>query len=66
LREGHGEKLIPTREAFQGMVAAITSDALLEVFVRQMLNELRENGPAKVHVSLSSLSENDSKIVIFR
>ena len=48
------------------MVAAITSYALLELFVRQMLNELREDGLAKVHVSLSSLSENASKMVIFR
>jgi hypothetical protein len=31
-----------------------------------MLNELRERGLAEVHVSLSYLSENGSKMVIFR
>lgn len=46
------------------MVAAITSDALLKFFVRQMLNELREHALAEVHASLSCLSENDSKMVI--
>ncbi len=44
----------------------MTSDALLKFFVRQMLNQLREHGLAKVHASLSRLSENDSGTVIFR
>jgi hypothetical protein len=65
LREGHGEKLIPTGETPQGMVAAITSDALLKFFVRQMLNQLREHGLAKIHASLSCLCENASRTVIF-
>ena len=43
------------------MVAAITSDALLKFFVRQMLHELREEGLAKVHASLSGLSKKIPK-----
>jgi hypothetical protein len=65
LSEGHGEKLIPTGEALQVVVAAETSDALLKLFVRQMLHQLREHGLAKVHASLSGLNENDSKTAIF-
>jgi hypothetical protein len=65
LREGHGKKLIPTGEALQGMVAAITSDALLKFFVGQMLHELREDGLAKVHASLSCLSKKIPKRSFF-
>src|SRR2546430_12515678 len=41
--ETHGEKLIPTGEALQVMIATITSYALLKLFVRQMLDRSEEH-----------------------
>src|SRR5256886_8791887 len=59
--ETHGEKLIPTGEALQVMIATITSYALLKLFVRQMLDQLRKDSLAKVHGPLSLRDEMPQK-----
>src|SRR2546430_12974773 len=64
--ETHGEKLIPTEEALQVMIATITSYALLKLFVRQMLDQLGKDRLAKVHGSCyGAPRRRASKIVIF-
>src|SRR2546430_9754407 len=59
--ETHGEKLIPTGEALQVMIATVTSYALLKLFVRQMLEQLGKDCLAKVHGSLSLPGEMPQK-----
>jgi hypothetical protein len=61
LCETHGEKLIPTGEALQVMIATITSYALLKLFVRQMLDQLGKDRLAEVHRSLSLPDESPQK-----
>jgi hypothetical protein len=61
LCETHGEKLIPTGEALQVMIATITSYALLKLFVRQMLDQLGKDRLAKVHGPLSLPDERPQK-----
>jgi hypothetical protein len=43
LRKSHCEKLIPTRERTNTLVATITVHAAIEFFVRQKLDELRKH-----------------------
>ena len=47
-----GKKLIPARKAAQFVIAAIASYAFTEFVARELIHQLCEDGPAKVHASL--------------
>ena len=49
LSKHHRQELIPARKRFYMVVALIARDALLEIRVGYVINELRENGSANVH-----------------
>ena len=51
LGEGHAEELVPAGERLGPMIAAISGNALAELVDRQVLDELREDGPSAVHVA---------------
>jgi hypothetical protein len=52
LREDHRQILVPTGETAQVRVAAVSANAFLKLFVRQVLYDLREYGAACVHAPL--------------
>jgi hypothetical protein len=52
LSEGHGEILVPVREASQVGVAVVTSDAAPKLSIWQEGDQLREHGAAQVHEPL--------------
>jgi hypothetical protein len=52
LREDHRQILIPTGETAQVRVAAVSANAFLKFFVRQVLYDLGEYGAACVHAPL--------------
>src|SRR5262249_44561352 len=52
LSEGHRQILIPARQLSVVPIAVIARDALLELAVREMGDQLRENGPAGIHPPL--------------
>jgi hypothetical protein len=49
LGEGHGEKLIPTREALRVSVPIEALNASIELVVRKKLHDLSEYGLSLVH-----------------
>jgi hypothetical protein len=49
LRESHGQILIPAREGLLLIIAAITSHTFLKLVGGQVVQELGENGSARVH-----------------
>ena len=53
LRERQTKKLIPARKAAQFMVTVITSHTFSEFVDWKLIHQLCEDGPAKVHASLS-------------
>jgi len=48
LGEGHGQKLIPTRERAHALVAAIAGHAAIEFVVRKKADELSKHGSTLV------------------
>ena len=54
LREGHGQILIPAREAAHAGVAIVTSYATTKFPIRQERSQLREHRAALVHEPLSA------------
>ncbi len=52
LGERQTKKLIPARKAAQFVIAAIASYAFTEFVARELIHQLCEDGPAKVHASL--------------
>jgi len=65
LSEGHGEKLIPTRETFDLMAAAIAGDTAAELMDGQKIDELGEDGFSDVHRPLLAVAgqQNGLKII---
>jgi hypothetical protein len=53
LAKGHGQILIPTREASRPRISAVTSHATAKLTIRQETDQLRENGLALIHSPLS-------------
>ena len=49
LGKHHRQELIPARKGFHMVVAVIARDALLEILVGHVIDQLRENGSANVH-----------------
>jgi hypothetical protein len=52
LSEGHCQQLVPTRKLSVVAIAVIASYALLELDMRQVGDQLRENGSADIHPPL--------------
>ena len=65
LSEGHGEKLVPARETFDLMAAAIAGDTATELMDRKKIDELSEDGFTDVHRPLLAVAgqQNDLKII---
>src|SRR6266436_2198576 len=57
LGKDHRQELIPARKRSQVLIAVITSDTFLKFFVWYVVDELRENGPAKVHSNIVESTE---------
>jgi hypothetical protein len=57
----HGEKLIPTGEVLHVVTAMVAGRALLKLLMRQMLDQLREDGLADVHGPLSQAPRTPPK-----
>jgi len=55
LGEGHAEELIPAGEGLDFVVTLVAFDALAEFVDGKKIQELRENGFAKVHKPSPSL-----------
>src|SRR5260370_8839278 len=51
LREGHGEKLVPTRKARHPILARITSHTAPKFVNGNEIHQLREHRPASVHLT---------------
>src|ERR1019366_9564653 len=54
LREGHRQQLVPTGKSPEVRVAMVAGNTLLKFLFGQMLDQLREDGAARVHPSLVS------------
>jgi hypothetical protein len=54
LSESHRQILVPAREASKVSVASIARHTLLKLVERQVIHELREDGPAEVHSTFSA------------
>ena len=65
LSEGHGEKLIPAREIFDLMAAAVAGDAVAELMDGQKIDELGEDSLTDIHRPLPAVAgqQNDPKII---
>jgi hypothetical protein len=57
LSEGHSQQLIPARETLPLIVPFVPTDTLVELVSWEMLDELREDGLASVHCSLSATGQ---------
>jgi hypothetical protein len=53
LREAHRQKLVPARETLLLVIATITGHTFPELVPRQVVQDLGENGSARIHPSLS-------------
>jgi hypothetical protein len=58
LRKDHAQKLIPTGEALDAMIASVSRDALPELSRGKMVEQLSEDGSSAVHVLPSKLAEH--------
>ena len=58
LRKKQAQKLIPTREGSDAMIASISRHALAEFMHGEMVEKLREDGPPNVHAMPSVLAEH--------
>lgn len=58
LRKDHAQKLIPTGERLDAMIASVSRDALPEFSRGKMVEQLSENGSSAVHAIPSMLAEN--------
>jgi len=65
LGEGHGEKLVPTREAFNFVAAVVAGDTSTEFMGWKKIDELGEDGFSDVHWPLLTVSgqQNGLKII---
>jgi hypothetical protein len=58
LRKDHAQKLIPTGEGSDAMIASVSGNALAEFVNGKMVEKLREDGPPHVHAMPSKLAEH--------
>jgi len=57
LGEGHGEKLLPAREAANPAIPFVAKRATAKFSIRKMADQLRKDGAALVHAPLSAVAE---------
>ena len=58
LCEDHAEKLIPTGEGLDAVIATVSRDALAELVHGKIVEQLSEDGPSAVHAMPSKLAEH--------
>jgi hypothetical protein len=58
LRKHHAEKLIPTGERLDAMIAMVSCNALAELVHRKIVEQLSKDGPSTVHAMPSKLVEH--------
>jgi len=58
LRKYHAQKLIPTGEGLDVMIATVPCNALAELVHGKMVEQLSENGASAVHAIPSKLAEH--------
>jgi hypothetical protein len=58
LCKDHAQKLIPTGEGFDAMIASVSRDALPEFSRGKVVEQLSEDGSSAVHAIPSNLAEH--------
>jgi hypothetical protein len=58
LRKNQAQKLIPTGEASDAMIASISRHAFAEFVYGEMVEELRKDSPPNVHAAPSMVAEH--------
>jgi hypothetical protein len=62
LRKDHAKKLIQTGKGFDAAIATVSSHALAKFMNRKMIEQLREDGPSKIHAMPSMVAEHGGTV----